>query len=218
MKVSVIIPTYNEEGCIGSVLDEMPKDSVDEIIIIDGNSKDKTVDEIREHGYSAIPQKGKGYGSAFKEGIQVATGDILVLMDADGSHNPKDIPKLVEIVKNNSNTIAVASRYMENSGTGDDTFVRGIGNKFFTWLTNFRHRMQLSDALYLYAAFPKDVFSKIDVRSDDFAYCVEVLIKAKREGYNFVETPSYERPRFSGESKVSAIWHGWKILTTILRG
>ncbi len=216
--VSVVIPTYNEEGCIGSVLKEMPKEKITEILIIDGNSTDNTVKEVEEAGYSVLRQNGKGYGSAFKEGIEKSKGEIIVLMDGDGSHNPQDLPKLVDIVNQNPNTIAIASRYTHNSGTDDDTFIRGLGNKFFTWFTNFRHNLGVSDALFLYAAFPKDAFEKIQVNSEDFAYCIEVLIKAKKAGYQFIEIPSIERARFAGESKVSAIKHGWRIFVTILRG
>jgi glycosyltransferase involved in cell wall biosynthesis len=218
MKVSVIIPTLNEEGCIGDVLRELPKDEVDEVIIIDGNSQDGTVNEVKEAGYKAIPQVGKGYGSAFMQGVEESTGDIIIMMDADGSHNPADIPKLVEIVKNNENTIALGSRYTKGSGTKDDTFVRSLGNKFFTWFANFKQKLNVTDALYLYAAFPKEAFNKIETKTEDFAYCVEVIIKAKKADYNFIEVPSFERKRYSGESKVSAVRHGWTIFKAIYKG
>ena len=99
MKVTVIIPTRNEEGCIGKVLRQIPRKIVNEVIIVDGNSTDKTVLEAEaalKKGDKLIHQKRTGYGAAFLEAIKIVKNDVVIMMDADGSHNPKDIKKIIE--------------------------------------------------------------------------------------------------------------------------
>jgi len=96
MKVSVIIPTLNEDDCIGQTLQEIPKDIVGEVVVIDGNSTDNTCEVVRSLGFNVYLQRGTGYGGAFIEAIPYVRGDIVILMDADGSHNPGDIRKIVE--------------------------------------------------------------------------------------------------------------------------
>src|SRR3989344_1823614 len=95
-KVSVIIPALNEVGSIGQVLNDIPKDRVDEILVADGGSKDGTAELVTKMGYRIITQEKKGYGAAIMSGINHAKGDVVVVINADGSMNPKDIPSLVD--------------------------------------------------------------------------------------------------------------------------
>src|SRR3990170_2388925 len=99
MKTTLIIPTRNEEGAIGKVLQEVPKNLIQQIIVVDGHSQDKTQAEVkanlRSGKYKLIIQKSKGYGGAFIEGFNRAKGDVIIMMDADGSHNPADIAFLL---------------------------------------------------------------------------------------------------------------------------
>lgn len=215
MKTSLVIPTLNEASCIEKTLSEVPKGSVDEIIIVDGHSKDNTADIVRRLGYKVIMQETEGYGGAFTEGINAATGDIVVLMDADGSHNPADIPVLIEKVKEGFDYV-LAVRYAPGFRSDDDTVIRHIGNMLFTFLVNLIHKVFISDALYLYTAIRKDKFHLIVPKSHGFEYCVEILIRAHKAGLKIAQIPSAERLRRGGRSKVNAFMDGLKILRVIL--
>ncbi len=215
MKVSLIIPTLNEADCIAKTLSEIPSEVVDEVIVVDGHSQDGTAEIVRQRGYKVILQKSKGYGAAFAEGVETASGDIIVLMDADGSHNPADIIKLVEKV-NEGYDYVMAIRYAPGSRSHDDTRIRHIGNMFFTFLVNLIYKIYIADALYLFTAVRKDKFHLIAPKSLGFEYCVEILIRAHQQGMRICQVPSVERKRVAGKSKVNAFLDGWKILKTIL--
>lgn len=216
MTVSVILITLDEVNCIGRVLDSIPKDAVDEILVVDGHSTDGTPELVRNMGYNVIFQEGKGYGAAFLTGAKNAKGDIIILMDSDGSQNPEDIPKLLEKIKEGYKVV-FASRYLKGSGSEDDTFIRFVGNKFFTALTNLLHGVGISDSLFLFAAIDKNVFNSLGLKYQGFEFCVEVPIKAHKKGYKFAQIPSFERKRFHGKSRVNAFIHGIKILKTIIK-
>jgi len=219
MKVSVIIPTYNEEGCIGRVLRETPREVVDEVIIVDGHSTDKTLQEVRaalRPQDKLIMQKGSGYGGAILEGIEKATGDVVIIMDADGSHNPKEISAFLEKVEQGYEYV-MASRYAPGAKSEDDTIIRWIGNQVFTWLTNIVHKTKVTDVLYLYAAITRDGLQKLNLKSTGFEFCIEILVKAHCAGLKFAEIPTVERARFAGKSKLNAFWDGFRVLGTILR-
>lgn len=219
MKVSVIFPTRNEEGCIGRVLREVPREIVDEIIVIDGHSTDRTAEEAKielRPSDRFVIQKGKGYGGAFREAFDIASGDVIIMMDADGSHDPKDIPAIVDKVERGYEYV-MASRYAPGGRSDDDTFIRWFGNRFFTWLTNAVHSTRVTDSLYLYTAITREGLNKLNLKTDGFEFCTEILVKAHRAGLKFAEVPAIERARFAGKSKVNAFWHGLKILRMILR-
>jgi len=216
MKISVIIPTLNEGDCIGQLLEELPQDAVDEVIIVDGNSIDNTREVVQSFGYNAYLQKSRGYGGALREGCEIATGDIIIMMDADGSHNPADITKIVEMMKEGYEYV-MASRYLQGGKTEDDTWIRFTGNMLFTWLTNIVHGMRVTDSLYLFTGITKDGLKRLDLRCDGFEFCPEILIKAHKAGLRFAEVSAMERKRFGGKSKVNAFFHGLKILKEILR-
>lgn len=216
MKVSLVIPTLEEAGCIEAVLKEVPKQCVDEILIVDAHSKDGTADIVRRLGYKVIMQEGRGFGDAFSLGVSKATGDVVILMDGDGSHNPADIPKLIGKLKEGYDYV-LASRYCKGSRSYDDTMVRHIGNKLFTFLICFFHRMKITDSLYLYTAIRKEVFDKVKIDSKGFEYCVEILVKVHKAGFKMAEIPSIERMRYSGYSKVKSMKHGFKILMEIFK-
>jgi glycosyltransferase involved in cell wall biosynthesis len=218
MKVSVVIITLNEADSVPLLIKEMPMDVIDETVFVDGHSTDGTPDIIRSFGFPVYMQPNRGYGDAFNYGIFKASGDIIILMDSDGSHNPADIPRLLQKIDEGYDFV-LGSRYMKGAGSGDDTSIRLFGNKFFTMLTNIIWRMRVSDSLYLFAAVKRHVIEQMEkTRARGFEYCVEFIIKAYKAGFKFAEIPCYERPRFGGKQKTIAPIHGAKILWAILRG
>lgn len=216
MKVSLVIPTRNEAKSLEKTIEEVPKGFVDEIIVSDGHSTDGTQDVARSLGCKAIIQEGKGFGLGIISGIKQATGDIIIIMDADGSENPADIPRLLEKVKEGYD-IGWGSRYIQKKKTADDTWLRYFGNQFFTLLTRTLHGVRTSDILYMFAAFKKEVFEKVSLESPGFEFCIELPVKAHKAGFKFGEVACSERKRFAGKTKVNDLVDGWKILLAILK-
>lgn len=217
-KVTLIIPALNEEGCIGQTIQEIPRDYVDEVIVVDGHSIDNTVQEAREAlgpNDKVIIQKRPGFGGALLDALDEAQGGVVIIMDADGSHNPNDIPKLLS--KFDENSVVVASRYAKGGRSDDDTFVRWFGNWLFTKLIRITRGINITDSLYFFFAISRENFKKLNLKSQGFAICIEFLVKAKRAGLKIEEVPAIERPRLAGESKVNAFRDGIKILRAILR-
>lgn len=214
-RVSLIIPTLNEAGSIEAVLKEIPRDVVDEILIVDGASTDGTAEIVRRLGDRVIQQEGRGYGAAIATGFKHVSGDIIVLADADGSYNLDDIRLLVQRVQDGAD-LALGSRYLPESGSEDDTLIRYVGNKVFTWTLGKLYGVELTDALFFYMAIRRDVVRSITATSPGFEYIVEFLIKAQRSGYKFAEIPSREKSRTAGKSKVNAFWDGLRMLWTMI--
>lgn len=220
MKVSLIIPTRNESGVIGRVLKQVPKKLIDEIIVIDGHSTDNTAREakkqLRQRKDKFILQKKEGFGNALIEAFKAASGDVVVIMDGDGSHNPADIPFLLAKIRQGYEYV-IASRYAKGGRSDDDTLIRYIGNRILTWLTNLLHRTNVSDSLHFFTAITRSGLNKIDPTSPGFEFCIEILIRAHKAGLKFAEVPVVERARFAGESKVNIFSAGLKILGKILQ-
>jgi len=215
MKVTVQIPALNEADSLATTIKQIPRESVDEVLVVDGHSTDNTVEVAQSLGCRVITQPEKGYGNAMLYGFEKATGDVIISMDADGSPNPQEIPKLVAKIKEGYDLV-LGSRYMPGAGTEDDTFIRFAGNKIFTFLTNLIHRMGISDSLYFFAAMKKEMLKNLELKSQDFALCIEVPVKVHKAGYKIAEVPCFERSRFASTSRVNAFTDGLRILWQML--
>ena len=219
MKVTVIIPALNEAESIGDVIKDIPRDIVQEVLVVDGHSTDNTPQIVQQAGARVVVQEGKGYGNAISTGIKHATGDILVLIDADGSYETQDIARLVKCLENGYD-LAYGSRYRPESGSEDDTWIRFLGNKIFTLLLRWIHGVKLTDSLFFYVAGRKEIFQRIDthLKSPSFEYCIEFPLRAHKMGFQYTEIPSFEKKRTAGHSKVRAFYDGLRILRVLLRG
>ena len=212
-KISLVIPTYNEAGSIANTIKEVPKGVVDEIVVVD-ISDDGTDEIARKLGCRVFRQKGRGFGGAFRQGVEHSRGEIIVLMDADGSHNPEDIPKLIARIKGGYDCV-LASRYTIESHSEDDTLLRSFGNWMITNLVNFLFHINTTDSLFLYTAIRKDAYRKLKLESDGFEYCIELLVKAFAYKLKLSEVPSTERKRYAGRTKVNDLKHGYLLIKSI---
>lgn len=212
-KISIIIPTLNEEKNLSWVLEELP-DYVDEIIVVDGYSKDRTVEIANDHGAKVIFDK-IGKGSALRKGMKKATGDIVIIMDADCSHVPTEIPLLVAGIESGFD-VCMGSRFIQGGGSDDITFLRKLGNKFFVFLVNLIWGMNYSDLCYGYRSFRRDCIENLKLESDGFGIETEISIKAAKNKLRVLEVPSYEKARASGEGKLRTFHDGFEILKRIL--
>jgi len=213
MKISVVIPTKNEEKNLPTVLKELPK-YIEEIIVVDGNSSDDTVKIAKRYGAKVLYESiGKGY--ALRKGMEAANGDIIITMDADCSHRCVEIGLLVEAIKSGFD-IAMGSRFIQGGGTEDMPFLRVLGNKFFVLLVNSIWNTNYSDLCYGYRAFRKNCITKLQLKSDGFGIETEIAIKAAKKHLRTIEIPSYEKVRNHGEGKLRTFADGFKILKTIM--
>lgn len=212
-KITVQIPTLNEEKCLEYAIKDIPRDIVDEILIIDGHSTDRTKEIAERMGCNFLLQpKKRGYGDAMKFGFKNATGDVIIDIDADGSYEPKDILRLLDKMQEGNYDMVLGSRYCSGARSDDDTFIRKSGNKIFTFLTNLLFGSHFTDSLFLFMAVKKDKLLQLDLKSDDFALCIEIIVKAHQAGFKIAEIPCVERPRFADESRVNAFTDGLKII------
>lgn len=211
--VSLIIATYNEEESIGYVLDEIKDLNIGEIIIIDKSSTDNTKNIVESYDVKFITQTKDGWGGAVKEAISQSSKDYITYMDGDGSYNPKALHEMKSLIKDFD--AVFCSRYKDGAKSPDDTFIRALGNKFFTYLVRLRFKCNISDSLFFYPMFKKDILNFIELQSNDFTLCLELPVKVHQKELRYTEILSEERERYAGKTKVNALIDGLKILRGI---
>lgn len=215
-RISVVVPTLNESRNIKDVFREIP-DFVDEVVVVDGNSTDGTADEIKKYRSDAriITENRRGKGIALKTGFDNSTGDLIVMMDADGSHDPKEIRGLLEPLLDGYDA-AKGSRMLLGGGSDDITPFRTLGNTVFVSMVNMMHGTDYTDLCYGYRAFKKEALEKLKCSSDGFEIETEQSIRMKKAGLKVKEVPSFEAKRKHGQSNLNSFKDGWRILNVIV--
>lgn len=216
-RVSVVIPTLNEEANIPHVFGQLPR-RLHEVIIVDGYSTDRTVDVARFLRPDAriVMQEHPGKGDAMRCGFAAATGDVIVMLDADGSADPAEIPKFVAALVDGAD-FAKGSRFRPGGGSADLTRVRGTGNRVLNGVVNVLFGTSYSDLCYGYNAFWRDCLDVITVDCTGFEVETLINIRIARAGLIIKEVPSFERERIHGQSNLRTFRDGWRVLRTILR-
>ena len=210
LRVTVVIPTKDEEGLIGEIVDEV-RPYADEMLVVDGHSRDRTRDIAMEHGARVILDGGRGKGDALRLAIREATTEIVVFIDADGSHDPRDIPRLVAPIHAGEADLVIGSRGKGGSdelhGTLDQ-FLRYVGSQLIMLAINYRWNIRLSDSQNGFRAIRRDVGAKLGLTSNLTTIEQEMLMKALKQGYRVSEIASHEYERRWGTSKV-VVWKLW---------
>lgn len=217
--VTIVVSAKNEEGGIGKVLASIKKYG-DEVIVIDGHSKDKTRQIARQMGFKVFLDYGKGKGDAMKVGIEKAKGEIIVFFDADGSHEPRDIPKMVRLLKKDKADLVIGSRRTGGSFDVQINFtgmLRAAGADFLTMLVNHHFKTDLTDILYSFRAIKKNVFNKLKLESDGFEIEQEMVVKCLKNGFKIAEIPSREKARGWGKSKLHTVT-GIRFILALFKG
>lgn len=213
----MVIPTLNEAMNLPWVIRRMPS-YVDEVVIVDGRSHDHTVDVARALRVDVVvvDEKRKGKGVALRAGFAAASGDIIVMLDADGSMDPQEIGWFVSPLQHDYDFVK-GSRYVTGGGSEDLTWLRSAGNRAFTWMANAVLRSNYSDLCYGYIAFRKECLEVLQLESDGFEIETELIVRAARAGLRIAEVPSIELDRISGASNLQTFRDGWRVLGTLAR-
>lgn len=216
-QVSVVIPALNEAKNLPYVLPRIP-DWVDEVLLIDGKSTDGTRDVAREFcpRIRIVEQTGRGKGAALRSGFEAVSGDIVVMLDADGSTDPAEIPAFVGPLLAGADFVK-GSRFLQGGGSADLSPARRAGNWGFVKLVQAVHGGRYSDLCYGYNAFWTRVLPLLGLDSDGFEIETVMNIRALRAGLKVVEVPSFELPRIHGESRLRTVPDGWRVTKAIFR-
>ena len=228
-RISIVIPARNEARNLELVLPELP--DVHEVILVDGNSTDGTVEVAQRvmPGIKIVRQTRIGKGNALVCGFHAATGDIIVMFDADGSADPAEVPAFVAQLTAGAD-FAKGSRFADGGGSHDITPFRSAGNKGLNLLTNTLLGTRYSDLCYGYNAFWADIIDQLDLPDPDIAVAnqsgmlwgdgfeIETVLNCRISAakLDVREVPSVERSRIHGDSNLNAIRDGLRVLKTIL--
>jgi glycosyltransferase involved in cell wall biosynthesis len=216
-RVSVVIPTLNEALNLPFVIVRLPE-VVDELIFVDGYSTDETVAVARHlrPDVHVVMQSGRGKGRALRDGFAACTGDIVVMLDADGSTDPAEIPRFVAALLNGAD-FAKGSRFIQGGGSSDITGFRRAGNRVLNAVVNWLYGTHYSDLCYGYNAFWRRCLPYMRVDCDGFEVETLINIRIAQAGLVIHEVPSQEYYRIYGTSNLRAVRDGTRVLRTIGR-
>jgi len=215
--ISVIICTKNEEQSIEGIIAGCQK-YADEIIVIDGHSRDRTRELAQAMGAQVNLDHSRGKGDAIRTGISKATRDILVFIDADGSHDPDDIPQLIRPILDGEADHVSGSRMRGGSDElhGDiGKFIRMMGSDIITLGINYRFDVRLTESQNGFRAIRRDIALALNLKENITTIEQEMIIKTLRRGYRITEVPTHEYKRLYGDSNIDVkkVWfryvHSW---------
>jgi len=215
--VSVVIPALNEEPNIAWVLERLPP-FVDEIVLVDGHSVDRTVAVARavRRDVVVVTQNGGGKGAALRAGFAAARGDIIVMIDADGSMNPAEIDQYVTPLLNGYDLVK-GSRFLGHGGSLDLTALRRIGNQALTRLTNSLFLIRFSDLCYGFCSFRRECLPALALTAHGFEIETELVVHAVKANLRIAEVPSIELRRRCGQSNLRTFHDGQRVLRALVR-
>lgn len=207
--ISVIIPAKDEERTIGEVI-KKTLFITDNIIVIDDSSRDATFKIAKQYNVTVMAGPNKGKGALIRFAINNVKSDILVFIDADGSHDPQDIPKLVSSIVEDKADMVIASRITGGSGELGgclSNLIRLFGNLLSTYIVNllWGNGIKLTDVQNGFKAIKRNVVVELNLCENSFAIEQELVIKCLKKGFKILEIPSYETKRLHGKSHLNPV-------------
>jgi glycosyltransferase involved in cell wall biosynthesis len=221
VRVSVIIPTYNEAQAIGRVLADLPSYLVTEVIVVDSNSTDGTPDLARRMGAQVIPEPRRGYGRACLTGLaNTESPDVVVFLDGDYSDRPSELPIILAPIIEGRADITLGSRISGKSNPGALPWHQSLGNRFAAGLIRLLYGVNVTD-LGPFRAGRAEVLRALALEETTYGWPVEMILKGAIAGYRIVEVSVSYHPRI-GNSKISGTVKGtvgaaWFIMSRIVR-
>jgi glycosyltransferase involved in cell wall biosynthesis len=215
--ISVVIPTKNEAQNISWVLERIPA-WIDEVVLVDGQSTDGTIEAARlvRPDIVVVEQHSRGKGLALQAGFATATGDIIVMLDADGSMHPGEIDRYVALLASGFDFVK-GSRFMAGASSVDITWLRRIGNNFLLYLTNAIYGTRFTDLCYGYCAFRREFLDRLALTASGFEIESQLVARACITELRITEVPSLELPRRHGQSNLRTFRDGQRVLWTLLK-
>lgn len=216
--ISVVIPTLNEAGNILEAITTVEKAVTypKEIIVVDGNSTDGTIEIVKDTNCRLIIEPRRGYGLALMTGMKNAKGNIIIMVDGDGTYEFRHINRLVDkMIEKDADMVLATRMYDPNKAMGLMNF---IGNKVITFFYDFVYSQFLSDTQSGFRAISREAIDSVKLKEGDMAFATEMLIQFAKEGYSMIEVPSTYKSRKYGKPKLRRFKSGIEIFSTIFRG
>ncbi len=213
--ITLIIPAKHEKESLPRVLHELNDYNLNITIILE-KSDVETIEAIKDFNCKIIYQNKKGYGDALIQGIKNVETPLFCIFNADGSFNPNEIKILIDELEEKKGDLIFASRYEKNASSDDDTIITLIGNYIFTYIGKIFFNLPISDILYTFVIGKTDLVKSLNLKSEDFTFCVELPIKAHRNKLKIFSIKSHERSRIAGKKKVNAFKDGFLILKKMI--
>jgi glycosyltransferase involved in cell wall biosynthesis len=225
--VTLLILTLNEIDGLRAIMPRVKQEWVDQILILDGNSTDGTIEYAREQGFEIYIQKRKGIRLAYNEVMEHVRGDVVLTFSPDGNSIPELIPALIEKMSEGYDMV-IASRYLGEAKSEDDSLVTGFGNWLFNRLINTFHGGHYTDCMVIYRAWRKALFYELDLDKDESHWpeklygtviSIEPLlsIRAAKRRLKIGEIPGDEPPRIGGVAKLQLFRWGASYLHQVIR-
>jgi glycosyltransferase involved in cell wall biosynthesis len=221
MRVTVVIPTYNEAGSIASVLDDIPPFLVTEVLVVDAGSMDGTREIAAARGAQVIVEPRRGYGRACLTGLAAAKDpDVVVFLDGDYSDRPGELGRLLDPLRESRADIVLGSRLAGGLAPGAMPWHAVLGNRLAAALIRWLYRVSLTD-LGPFRAARAEVLRALELREMTYGWAVEMVTRGAMRGYRVLEVPVSYHPRI-GVSKISGTLKGsagaaWYIFTGIVK-
>lgn len=212
--VTILIPTKNEEDGIGWVIEEFQKLGYNNIFVIDGHSTDRTREIAKKKGANVVLQTGKGKGQAVAEAFKMIDSEVIVMIDGDGTYDPKDVEKLLEPIRRGIAEHVIGNR-LSNFEDGAFTRLNLIGNKIFNAMFRFFYGVPVYDLLTGYRAFTKDLYKSVELEKHGFEIETELTVETIAKGFRIAEVPISYRKR-KGKANLHPIKDGWGIGKAII--
>ncbi|MBD3163276.1 MAG: glycosyltransferase [Candidatus Eisenbacteria bacterium] len=223
MKLSILVPVYNEERTVARLLDrvlEVDLPAEREVIVVDDASTDSTpevLERYRDRVRLLRHPANRGKGAALRTALAEATGDYVIPQDADLEYEPADIARLLERAQRTGARIVYGSRRLQRDNRQYSAFTFYLGGILVTWIGNLLFRLRLTDEPTCYKLVDRALIRRMDLQCERFEFCAEVTAKAARMGVEIVEIPVLYRPRHMGEGKKIRAKDGWETIRTFFR-
>lgn len=228
MKVTLLIMTLNEVEGMKQIMPKIDRSWYDQLIVVDGQSTDGTIQWARENGYFVHVQRQKGLRHGYFEVLPLVEGDVIITFSPDGNSIPESIPAMIAKMREGYDMV-IASRYLDGAKSADDDLITGFGNWFFTKTVNVLHGGHYSDAMVMLRAFRKDMIYELGLDKEEvYSFPEKVFFtrisweplmsaRAARRGKKIGEVGFDEPPRIGGERKLQIIRWGLAYLYQIVR-
>lgn len=224
MKVSFVIPALNEEGIVGKTIKSIPVDEIEEagydveIIVVNNNSTDNTAQEAKDAGATVFLEKNRGYGNAYIRGFKEATGDIIIMGDADGTYPLEQSMDFINYIVDDGSDFVIGSRFKGTIEKGAmPALHQYIGNPLLTKMLNILFNSEYSDTHCGMRAFTTDALHKMNLTAPGMEFAVEMVIEAREKNLNIKEIPISYKKRGGGEAKLSSFTDGWRHVKYMLK-